>query len=298
VGRSLNATPAKYLSTSLTRDQTNYNYLSQSFPNPFYGTNSIYGSTIQRIGLLAPYPEFSGVGMFSEPIGYSWYHALQASVEKRFAKSFMVMFNYTFSRAMDATSFLNATDPRPYRQLSVNDRPHRVVASGVWELPFGRGRHFGGNMPQALNFLAGGWQLNGVVQRQSGPALVWGDVWTLFNGDTHSVMLPKSQRSADHWFNTAGFNRVSSQQLVDNIRYSPTMFSNMRADGQARWDFSMFKNFVIKERVPAQYRAEVVNAWDHPNLMPPDMTSTSTTFGTITTQDTTRTWVMALKLSF
>ncbi len=298
VGRSLNTTAAKYLSTSTVRDTATINYLSQVYSNPFYGTNSIYGKNISRAGLLLPYPQFSGVSV-TEPIGYSWYHSLQAGVEKRFSKGYMLMFNYTFARSMDATAFQNASDAMPYESLSTNDRPHRFVASGIWELPFGRGRRFGPDMPAALNFFAGGWQLNGVVQKQSGPALEWGDVWTLFTGDSTKVGLSKDQRSVDRWFNTdAGFNRVSSQQLASNIRYSPWRFSNLRADGQARWDFSIFKNFLIMEKVTSQFRAEVVNAWNHPNLMAPVMTPTSSTFGVITTQDATRTWVMSLKLSF
>jgi hypothetical protein len=298
VARSLNATPAQYLSKSLVRDKATIDYLSQTFPNPFYGTNPIYGKNISRSGLLVPYPEFSSISV-GQPIGYSWYHALQAGVEKRFSHGYMVMFNYTFSRSMDATAFMNASDPMPYESLSTNDRPHRVVASGIWELPFGRGRRFGTQMPAALNFFAGGWQLNGVMQRQSGPALQWGDVWTLFSGDSSKVGLSKSERTVDRWFNIdAGFNRVSTQQLGSNIRYSPWRFSNLRADGQARWDFSIFKNFLIRELVTAQFRAEVVNAWNHPNLMLPDMTPASSTFGMVTTQDATRTWVMSLKLSF
>ncbi len=298
VSRYLNSLPAQYRSTSLTRDAATINYLTQSFRNPFYGTNPIFGTTISRSSLLVPYPHFGSITV-AEPIGYSWYHALQAGVEKRFSKGYMVMFNYTFSRSMDATGFLNTSDPMPYEALSTNDRPHRVVASGIWELPFGRKRRFGADMPAVLNFFAGGWQLNGVMQRQSGPALAWGDVWTLFTGNPDDVKLSKSQRSVDRWFNiNAGFNRVSTQQLSSNIRYSPWRFSDLRADGQARWDFSIFKNFLIRELVTAQFRAEVVNAWNHPNLMAPDMTPTSSTFGMITSQDATRTWVMSLKLSF
>jgi hypothetical protein len=72
----------------------------------------------------------------------------------------------------------------------------------------------------------------------------------------------------------------------------------LRADGQAHWGFSIFKNFLLREKVTAQFRAEVVNAWNHPNLLLPVMTPTSSTFGMITAEDATRTWVMSLKLSF
>jgi len=298
ISRNLNFLPAKYLSTSETRDATTISYLGKSFTSPFYGTNSIYGKTITRYNLLLPYPQFTSVNVNDET-GYSWYHSAQVRMEKRFAKSYTLSLSYTFSRMMEATSYLNASDPQPYEALSTMDRPHRLVISGIWELPFGKGRRFGSNLPGALNFFAGGWQFNGMVQRQSGPALEWGDVWTLFSGDSTKVGLSKSERSVDRWFNTgAGFNKVSTQQLANNIRVSPKYFSNLRADGQARWDFSLFKTFPIVDRVNVQFRAESINAWNHPNLSTPTMTVTSSTFGQITTQDATRTWIFSLKLNY
>jgi hypothetical protein len=50
-----------------------------------------------------------------------------------------------------------------------------LSATDVWELPFGKGKNVGNGLPRPLEFLAGGWQLNGVVQRQSGPPLGFGD---------------------------------------------------------------------------------------------------------------------------
>ena len=149
---------------------------------------------------------------------------------------------------MQATEFLNPTDPRPYESISDLDRTHHLVITGIWDLPFGRGRRFGNSMPRAADFLLGGWQLNGVVQRQSGPPLGFGDVWTLFTGNPDDVKLSKDQRSPDHWFNVnAGFNKNSAQALASNIRVSPLRFSGIRGDGQARWDFSLIKSFVIHE---------------------------------------------------
>ena len=162
-----------------------------------------------------------------------------------------------------------------------------------------RGARFGSKLPAAVNFLAGGWQLNGLIQRQSGAPLGFGDAWTLFTGNPNDVKLPKDKRNVDRWFNTdAGFNKNTAQQLASNIRFSPLRFSGIRADGQARWDFSAIKNFQIKERVKVQYRAECLNAWNHPNLLTPNTTPTSTAFGAITGQDVPRAWQMSLKLKF
>ncbi|MCU0248135.1 MAG: TonB-dependent receptor, partial [Bryobacter sp.] len=73
VERENNATPAEYLSRSPVRDQPRIDYLSQTFPNPFRGTNPIDGATISRANLLRPFPH-SGNSTTEVPLGYSWYH--------------------------------------------------------------------------------------------------------------------------------------------------------------------------------------------------------------------------------
>lgn len=298
VARQLNNTPQQYLSRSPARDQRTIDFLSQQFPNPFFGTHPIYGQNISRANLLRPFPQFSGVSV-NQPIGYSWYHSLQTRLEKRFSRGYTFLAAYTWSRTMEAAEFLNPADPMPYETAAVLDRPHRVVMSGIWELPFGKGRRFGSGMPAVVEFFAGGWQLNGVVQKQSGPPLGFGDVWTLFTGNPNNVKLPKNQRSVDRWFNTdAGFNRNQAQQLASHVRVSPLRFGGVRADGQARWDFSAIKYFRVTERVRTQFRAECLNAWNHPNKGAPNTTPTNTAFGTITGQDVPRSWQMSLRVTF
>lgn len=303
VTRQINNTPAEYLSRTPGRDQRTIDFLNQSFPNPFLGTNPIFGANISRGNLLRPYPQFGSSGVMSvseiEPIGYSWYHSLQTRLEKRFSRGFTFQISHTWSKSMEAIEFLNPTDPLPYESISTFDRPNRFVASGIWEIPVGRGRNYGALLPRPLDFFVGGWQLNGVVQKQSGPPLGFGDVFTLFTGDPNNIVLPKDQRSVDRWFNTdAGFNRNNAQQLASNIRVSPLRFGNIRADGQSRWDLSAIKSFAITEQIKTQFRAECVNAWNHPNLGAPNTTPTNSAFGTITGQDVPRSWQFSLKVSF
>lgn len=244
------------------------------------------------------YPQFGAVAV-NVPTGYSWCHSLQTRLERRFSKAYTLMLAYTWSKSMEATEYLNALDTAPYESISTFDRPHRLVVSGIWEVPVGRGRHLGGSLPKAVDFVAGGWQLNGIMQRQSGAPLAFGDVWTLFTGDTKSINLPKSERSVDRWFNTAaGFNRNNAQALASNYRVSALRFSGIRGDGQSRWDLSAIKNFKVTERWKVQFRAECLNAMNHPNLFAPNTTPSSTAFGTITGQDVPRSWQMALRITF
>jgi hypothetical protein len=198
---------------------------------------------------------------------------------------------------MQATEFMNAQDIRPYEVISDLDRTQRVTASGIWELPFGKGRHWGGSWNPVLNGIAGGWQLNGAMQYQSGAPLGFGNV--IFNGDLNNVTLPRGQRSVDQWFNVnAGFERNNALQLASNLRQFPLRFNGIRGPIQARIDFGLIKNFAITERWRLQFRAETFNVANYANLSNPNTTVTSGAFGTITGQDPPRSWQGALKLTF
>lgn len=198
---------------------------------------------------------------------------------------------------MQATEFLNDQDARPSEVVSDLDRTLRLTSSGIWELPFGKGRHWGSSWNPLVNGALGGWQLNGAMQYQSGGPLGFGNV--IFNGDLDNVLLPKGQRSVDHWFNVnAGFERNNALQLASNLRTFPLRFNGIRGPIQARWDFGMIKTFAITDRFKLQFRAEVFNVANYANLSNPGTGVTTAAFGTITGQDPPRSWQAALKLTF
>jgi hypothetical protein len=218
--------------------------------------------------------------------------------ERRFSRGFSLMLGYTYSKFMQATEFLNSTDPLPYRVISDLDRPRVFTLSGLWELPVGRGRRYGARMPSPVNFILGNWQLDGTVVRQAGAPLGFGN--SLFYGNIKDIPLPKDQRSAEQWFNTnAGFEKNSKLQLQNNIQTFPLRFAGIRTDGQATWNFSLLKTFVVRERLKVQFRAETFNALNHPSFDVPNTTPTSTAFGTITnTISEAREVQFALKITF
>lgn len=292
--RNLNYTPAQYLSTSPVRDQATIDYLGAAFRSPLFGTDPIFGQNISRAGLLRPYPQFGNVNIY-EPNGYSWYHSLQTRVEKRFSRGFTTQFSYTWSKTMQAVSYLNDQDPLPEEVISDLDRTHRATASGIWEIPVGKGRRWGTQWHPVVNGVLGGWQLNGAWQHQSGGPLGFGNV--IFNGDLGNVIA--ANPNVDGWFNVnSGFERNAARQLGSNLRRFPTRFSGIRGPDQDRWDFGLIKNFQIMERFRLQFRAETFNAFNRPNLANPNTTVTSGAFGTITAQDPPRSWQGALKLTF
>ena len=294
ISRNLNYIPASYLSTKPDRDQATINYLGATFPNPFFGLNPQYtSSTSSRSGLLLPYPQFGNV-TYLDPVGYSWFHSMQSRLEKRMQHGLTLQMGYTWSRAMEATSFLNAQDPMPYESLASIDRAHRITGSGIYELPFGRGRTFGSQMNRFADFFVGGWQLSGAYQRQSGQPIDWGNV--IINGDSSQLVLASDQRNTDHWFNTDIFNKKSTEQLASNLRTFPLRFSNARFDSQRRWDFSLNKTFAISERFKMKFRGDTFNALNEPVLRGPDTSPTSSTFSRITAQEPPRSFQFALNL--
>src|SRR5262249_59986731 len=96
----------QYLSRSPERDQGAIDFLSQKFPNPFFGLNSVYPNLITRAALLHPYPQFGSITE-TQPIGYSSYHSLQVRAEKRFSHGYTLNLAYTSAKAMEAMRYLN-----------------------------------------------------------------------------------------------------------------------------------------------------------------------------------------------
>ena len=287
--RNLNATPNQYLSTSATRDQTTIDYLSAAVPNPFVGLmpatagTAFRSATIARERLLRPYPQFDAVNTTTSE-GWSRYHAVQAGLQKRFAQGYTLGLNYTFSHFVEATEFLNASDPKPWEGISSQDAPHRVSVSGIWELPFGRQRRIASGAPAVVDALIGGWQVQGIYTYQTGFPI--GNFPNLFfTGNLDDIAVDNPTRA--RWFNTdAGFNRVSAQQPGSNVRTFPLRLDNVRGDPTNNVDASLIKNTSLSHGKSLQFRFEAINALNHPQFPSPSGNSlnpTNASFGQVVT---------------
>jgi hypothetical protein len=283
VARDWNPVPNEYLSRSPVRDQAAIDFLGQQVPNPFYPLlpkTNLASTTIPRSQLLRPYPQFSGVST-NENVGYSWYHSLQVRADRRFSKGLSAGLSYTWSKLMEAVSFLNGADLRPEEVISTQDRTHRTTLNWLYELPVGRGKALGGTVTGFTSHLISGWQLQGIYTRQSGAPLGFGNA--IFFGDLKNVPLPSDQRNVNRWFNTdAGFERNNQRVLAANYRTFPSRFSGIRADGPNNWDLSVLKNTSLTEGVRLQFRAEAINAMNHPQFTAPNTNPVSTAFGAVT----------------
>jgi len=281
VTRNVNTLPYQYLSTLPTRDNTWNTYLSQSISNPLYGlvpgnSQGIYtGTNTTRATLLSPFPAFGSNAInTTENTGYSWYHGFSATLSKRFSKGYTVIGSYTFAKWQQAVNLLNAADPLPLREISDLDAPHRINISAIWSLPFGKGRALLANSNPVVQRVVGGWEVSGIWTLQSGFALPWGNV--IYYGDPANIVLPLDQRTPEHWFNVANFETGSNNQLLSNqVRTWPFRFSQIRGPRQNNVDLALIKDTSINERFRFQFRAEALNAANHPYFPNPSMSQTT-----------------------
>ncbi|MEK7405973.1 MAG: carboxypeptidase regulatory-like domain-containing protein [Acidobacteriota bacterium] len=280
VNRQLNFVPRRQLSTRPTRDQATIDRLTAQVTNPFAGLlpgTGLNSAVVQRQQLLRPYPQYTGVTAQSLADGSSYFHMLQVRADRRFALGLQFLANYQWSKLLERRSRLNDSDPSLEKRIAGEDRPQRLVLSGSYELPFGRGKAVD-PANRLLRGLVSGWVVNAIYTMQSGPALGWGNL-IYYGGD-----LRLDPRAVDRAFDVTRFETNSRQQLDWNVRTFPSRFGNLRADGVDNIDLSLIKNITVTERVSLQYRAEAFNAFNRVQFNPPSLAATSTGFGTITQQ--------------
>ena len=285
VSTEFNAVPQQYLSTLPARDQPAIDFLSSVVTNPFAGISGFAGTalftsrTTTRSQLLRPYPHFAELNA-ALPAGAAWYNALTARLDRRFSGGLLIQANYTWSTTMEALSYLNDTDSLLHQVVSNLDRPHRFAASGIWELPVGRGKPALGRSPAWLDQVIGGWQVQAIYTAQSGPPLGFGNL--IYRGAWDQLAIASDRRTLERWFNTDGFEKNSRLQLAGNLRAFPVRIRQVRAAGINLWDLSAFKNFRLREGMRVQLRGEAEGALNHPHFDPPNTNPASTLFGAVT----------------
>lgn len=295
--RALNGIPEQYLSKLPVRDQAVIDRLTASVTNPMRNLlpgTTLNGGTIALHQLLRPFPHFSGdsgVQLNNDAFGGSYFHSLQARLEKRLSRGVSYMLNYQWSRLIERYSFLNLSDRRAEKRVASEDRPQRLVFSGLWEFPFGRGKALAGGAGRWLDRAVGGWAISGAYTFAAGEPLGWGNL-IYYGGD-----LNYQARNVDRAFDTSRFNTDSRAQLQYNVRTFPSRFGNLRQNGANNVDLSLLKDVDIAEAFRLQLRGEFFNAFNHVQFGPPSTAATSSNFGKITSQyNLPRTVQIALRL--
>ena len=282
---------------SYERNQLNPSYfsmglaaLTQLVPNPFYGRISgtgcgLQNPTVARQQLLRPYPQFCSVSEQQPLIGNSYYDALQFTYTHRFSQGFSVLASYTFSKYIDdvpgpvpwavvsPSSFRNTYNLAAEKSVDATDIPHSFVVSYLYELPFGRNRMLASSVSRPVDAIIGGWQVSGISTFKVGfPLSIQTANNTLgqFGGNRRPNMVSSPQvsnPSIDRWFNVAAFQDPSN---VFDFGNSQRYISTLRAPGYQNWDLALQKYWHFTESIRLQFRAEMFNAFNHPQFFAPN----------------------------
>jgi len=231
----------------------------------------------------------------------SWYDAFQVGVRLRPTRGLNFLASYTWSHAIDHVSGLNiGGELRPILPAVQGDEAsveaalarekgdalfdvrHRFVVSFGYDLP-----KLAGQGAFVRNVL-GGWQLNGIVQAQTGFPL------TVTEGPNLDIRYLTARpdvtcdpndgpKTPARWFDTSCFLRRTLAQTGE--RPGNEGRDTIRGPGFSRTDLSLFKNFGIRKSDVLQLRVEAFNLFNQVRFGQPGSTIGTATFGQITQAD-------------
>lgn len=264
--------------------------------NPFKGIDGFQGSsyysadTIQQLNLQVPYPEFGTVRIYQANGGHSWYHSLQVTGMRKWSNSLTLHGTWTWSKSMDEGGWKDENYRNRYRHIDGNDRTHRITLSGVYVLPFGRGRTILPKSNRLVDAFIGGWELGSLYIYETG----W--PWSVPSNPNenyiHSARLNRYTEQStgyirgvepcvEQWQQDSDTNQWNLKQLT-NYQYDgtckqmdfhvvpqygalyDTVYSQIRVPSNHQFDANFSKNFDIYERMKLQVRWEAFNVLNHP----------------------------------
>ncbi len=270
---------ASYIGTGTRQGEWGYN-LNQPVPDtrPF----------IQKINERR-FPKYPNISYYTNGAGHQ-YHSMTLQVTRRTKGGLFFQSYYTLARDIGDLdrneSPENAYDRKRERGVWEDIPTHRWNATGMYELPFGRGKRFLNGVNRWVNLLLGGWEVNGIYTLQSGDFLTptWtapdttGTAYTTSSTPPnvsrrpdylYNANLPKDQRSLSRWFDVNAF-----------AVWQPGAFGTcsrgvIKGPGTNIMHASLVKNFAFTERFRLRAELGATNALNHPNYSPPGLNITS-----------------------
>jgi hypothetical protein len=294
--------------------------------NPIRGLTT---NTLSNLSRRVPYVGWQAGGLKElETSGAGWYHGLETSLTKRLSQGLQFLISYTFSKTTDTDGANpvgsgsgqlipgDQNNPRARYGPTSYNRPHRFVASYLYELPkLRQGTGFVGG-------LANGWSLSGTATIQSGQSLsitgtngnniygITSDYAQLAPGCTHSQLVNPGgpARNITNYFNKSCFTNwliIGDPEPTGGRR--ATAFGNsgvgiVSGPSQKNLDIAVIKRTKMpwpKENATIEFRTEFFNALNTPQFANPDTNFSSPTFGVIRSGAVNpRVIQFGLKLSF
>jgi hypothetical protein len=180
------------------------------------------------------------------------------------------------------------------------DRAQTLTIGHVWELPFGRGRHFGTSTSRAVDLVLGGWDFSGVSTFESGlpftptvsnAPLVFADLNSFRADEIGNPSVPNP--GANLWFNPNAFTYPQDPGRNGDVHHN-----SFRGPKLANLDLSLGKVFTIAEGKTLEFKWENFNAANHVNLANPNGTVDVSGAGQITAAAAMRQMQFGLHLHF
>jgi hypothetical protein len=270
--------------------------LWNSDPYPNLGTfnTAISSANLQYIQPACATCQSIGNGLsMTSSFGYGNYSAASVKVEKRFSHGLQFLTSYVWSHALadSGTPLSGSSNLSPISQTNFAtayssaswDIRHSFTTSFNYELPFGKGKQFGGNINRFADLFMGGWQANGILTLRTGVPItmvgaschgVWSrclpDYVAGYTGNGNSA--PAGGRTPNQYFDTSAYTVAYSNQALGIATGGDVGLQNITGAPTKTMDFSLFKNFRLTERFNLQFRGEAINLGNFTVLSQPDVT--------------------------
>jgi hypothetical protein len=298
-------------------------FLTKTVANPFPNAATTFTSgtqqypTISSVVLNKPFPQYGAISNTGHYVGVGNYNALQMKVQKRFSSGGQILGSYTFSKlltnAESLTSWLETVGAPGYQNtnnlageyaLSGYDARQRLTVSYVYSLPFGKGQRYGAGVTGVANVFVSGWGVNGVSTFQKGyPMGISSSAGYVATYSGTGTTRPNVVQGCSRVIGGAIQKRLGDQVVggvVQNPYFNVSCFTapprftfgnesrtdnTLRLPGVADWDFALYKDTHITERVLFQLRVETFNLFNRVQFGGPGTSVGSlATNGQITTQ--------------
>jgi hypothetical protein len=279
-----------------------YNFANAPFQNwgVIFSTNNLGGQNYQALELEASHRMARGL---SYQANYAWAHNI-SDAQGDAPTAFQGETRYGLAD-------LNRFDISANRGNVVGTRRQRVLVTGTYELPFGKGRQWLNSSP-VVGGILGGWNLNTITLLETGPYLTPTDSVTNDQTNTDpagdgSIVRPDrvgnpipSNRTPGNYFNVGAFQSTPAGAG----RIGNAGVGILEAPGTIAVSAGLAKLIAVRESFRLRFESTFTNVLNHTNYAPPVTNiSNPVSFGVLNAQQTAenagnRTGQVALRLEF
>ncbi len=224
-------------------------------------------------------------------LGTPKYDSMQVRAQRRFNAGYQVQASYTWAHSRGFTAEASTAGPRvhhpAYWDKNYGPTPldvrHNAVISGVFELPFGKGKAMARSGVAAA--LLGGWQVNALSRFSTGTPITPVAPGTTLNapgsGQFADCLGPVAKiGERTQWWDRS--NLANPNQVDPNLaRFGTCGTGVLRSPGLINLDMGVFRRIDINERFSVQIRGEAFNVTNTPHFGNPNADVASGNFGLI-----------------